>query len=319
MRVVVETFSDPGELAAALRPANVELIPLERGRFSAELTTIDLPRARLRRITESLPRLANVQLPAERTYFAFLADEALAPVTLNGMVVTADAVLRLSSDSNSSQRSPGPSQWAIISLDCAGMDAISRDLPAPDVAPCRVSRVVRPDGNAMRRLRRLYAETIAAAIHSADTLATLEAARGMENQLMEALVECLSGSEQRQPTSVQVRHAAVTERFRYLLDASLDRPLYLPEVCAMLRVSHRTLTSCCQDLLGMSPKRYFHVRRMYMVRRALLQADRHAVTVTEIATRYGFWEFGRFSVQYRALFGETPSATLRKESVHVEH
>ena len=64
----------------------------------------------------------------------------------------------------------------------------------------------------------------------------------------------------------------------------------------------------------MAPKRYFYVRGgcTWHYARCARQIT-GATTVTEIATRLGFWEFGRFSVHYKALFGETPSATLRKE------
>ena len=34
--------------------------------------------------------------------------------------------------------------------------------------------------------------------------------------------------------------------------------------------------------------------------------------VTRVATDHGFWELGRFSVAYRALFGESPSKSLRR-------
>jgi AraC-like DNA-binding protein len=35
-------------------------------------------------------------------------------------------------------------------------------------------------------------------------------------------------------------------------------------------------------------------------------------TVSDVAARWGFYQFGRFAAQYRQLFGETPSATLRR-------
>ncbi|TMK47760.1 MAG: AraC family transcriptional regulator [Alphaproteobacteria bacterium] len=62
----------------------------------------------------------------------------------------------------------------------------------------------------------------------------------------------------------------------------------------------------------MGPIRYLSLRRMHLVRRALLRADPSTTTVTRLATDQGFWELGRFSVAYRALFGESPSQTLRR-------
>jgi AraC-like DNA-binding protein len=51
---------------------------------------------------------------------------------------------------------------------------------------------------------------------------------------------------------------------------------------------------------------------MNLARRALRRANAETKTVTEIASDYGFWELGRFSVAYRSLFGESPSKTLHR-------
>ena len=62
------------------------------------------------------------------------------------------------------------------------------------------------------------------------------------------------------------------------------------------------------------PCRHLRMVRLFQVRRALSSAHGQVVTVTAIATSFGFAELGRFSVEYRKVFGESPSVTLRRAS-----
>lgn len=64
----------------------------------------------------------------------------------------------------------------------------------------------------------------------------------------------------------------------------------------------------------MGPKRYVLFRRMNLAGHALHLADSAVVSVTDVAANLGFWNFGRFAVAYKALFGENPSTTLREKA-----
>ena len=46
--------------------------------------------------------------------------------------------------------------------------------------------------------------------------------------------------------------------------------------------------------------------------RSLIAADPHSATVSEVATRYGFFNFGRFARDYQKAFHEKPSDTLKR-------
>ena len=126
------------------------------------------------------------------------------------------------------------------------------------------------------------------------------------------MVLCIGGREAAETGSAHHRHAVIMRRLEEVLEANADRTLYVAELCAATGASDRTLRVCCQEYLGMSPMRYLWLRRMHFARRALRMADPAATTVTDIATSYGFWELGRFSVAYRSLFGESPSAAIRR-------
>jgi TolB-like protein len=76
-------------------------------------------------------------------------------------------------------------------------------------------------------------------------------------------------------------------------------------------VSERTLRKHFRAFMGVSPLDYWRRLRLAAAREALLKgAD--GSSITEVAARFGFTHFGRFSQLYRRRFGETPSATLQR-------
>jgi AraC family ethanolamine operon transcriptional activator len=75
-------------------------------------------------------------------------------------------------------------------------------------------------------------------------------------------------------------------------------------------VSERTLRDAFLRYFGVPPVQFLNRRSLHQIRKALLAADPSAATVTEIATQFGVWQFGRLARDYRFLFGELPSETL---------
>jgi AraC-like DNA-binding protein len=78
-------------------------------------------------------------------------------------------------------------------------------------------------------------------------------------------------------------------------------------------LSPRTLQRTFQSEYGLCPQEWLRVERLNRARGDLLRAP-HANSVTDTATRWGFFHLGRFSKYYRELFGERPSETLARRT-----
>jgi transcriptional regulator GlxA family with amidase domain len=106
----------------------------------------------------------------------------------------------------------------------------------------------------------------------------------------------------------------LVERAERIALAYLDKPLHISAICRILAVSERTLRKAFHKTYGVAPCRHLRMLRLSRARRTLLSTDGRSATVTEIATSFGFAELGRFSVEYRKAFGESPSQTLQRTS-----
>jgi transcriptional regulator GlxA family with amidase domain len=107
-------------------------------------------------------------------------------------------------------------------------------------------------------------------------------------------------------TMQEATFTKVIVMFQSIIRDNLEIPMAIDKISARIGISGRTLRSACHERLGISPANYQRHCRLVAVRCAL---QRDSVRVTAAATRFGFFELGRFSGAYRAKFGELPSET----------
>jgi AraC-like DNA-binding protein len=311
-RFATFTCDDPIAYQAALRGAHVDFSISGKGRFRGELVQVDIGQLWMQQGRENLARVARVRMVKQRVAFVFNAELNQPPGYYSGKELDPNAIFVLGPEALGHSRTSKPHSWAAMSLPTEKFSVASCALLGDELSNRPSIRLVYPGSDHMVRLVRLHAAVRKLAEATPETFAHPEVSAALENALVHALLSCLTDQVPAKLGSGWRYHTAIIDRFEEVLAANCDRPMYLADICTAVGASERTLRASCEERLGMGPIRYLWLRRMHLARRALLGADPATATVTQIATDFGFWELGRFSVSYQALFGESPSASLRK-------
>lgn len=135
--------------------------------------------------------------------------------------------------------------------------------------------------------------------------------KGLEHALLSSVVKAVGQTDDARSTaSPTARHAIVSRAQEYMRE-HVEEPLTVEDLCRVLGVSRRTLQYSFQEVLQLNPVSYLRAMRLNGVRRMLKSADPQRHSVQDIAARWGFWHLSHFANDYRRMFGELPSETLR--------
>ncbi|HEX2889292.1 helix-turn-helix domain-containing protein [Vineibacter terrae] len=96
-----------------------------------------------------------------------------------------------------------------------------------------------------------------------------------------------------------------------LLQQRQEHRFTVRELASTLGVSSRALQYAFGCVLGMTPLQYLLAERLNQARHRLWDKTAGFGSITEIAFDYKFENLSRFCSQYKRLFGERPSDTLR--------
>jgi AraC-like DNA-binding protein len=306
---ITSMFSEPEDFEAVLREEGVLGVLINgRGRFQAQLTQIALHSMRLVAAEEQLSRIAFVAVPADAVLVPLPTGRRPSPIW-GGIGMQADEIVTLGPDQRVHTRTDGPCRWGTIRLPADDLARYGRALTGTGFAVPRTVERWRLAPAGHRDLLDLHRAAIRAGEARAKALIDAKAVYGLEQQLIHAVVECLSQGPVNEEMSAH-RHRDILARFEGLLQ--MWPLLRVGKISATLKVSNRTLRSLCEEHLGMGPSSYLRLHRVQQMHRALRKGKPDGTTVAEAARRCAVRHLGRFAASYRALYGELPSATLRR-------
>lgn len=120
----------------------------------------------------------------------------------------------------------------------------------------------------------------------------------------------LTLNQHHEPTKVSVQKARqVVKKVCEILYENNDQCYSIEDLCQITYTSRRTLQNCFEMITGQSPALFLKTIKLNAVRRALHNSNENAC-ISNIASNWGFWHLSQFSMDYKRLFGESPSQTL---------
>ncbi|MFM7425754.1 MAG: helix-turn-helix domain-containing protein [Elainella sp.] len=158
-------------------------------------------------------------------------------------------------------------------------------------------------------LKQLYAM----ALHHPESLTQPQSRHQLED-FISLLIDSIPPEASRSPSLPSPRRFELVKQAEEYMRTHLETPITLMSLCQALYTSERPLTYGFREVYGSSPMAYLKTLRLYAVRTELQQAEPTTTVIAEIAHRFGFHSMGHFSRDYKTMFGELPSETLKQRS-----
>lgn len=309
VRAASVRFSDFDHIVEGTSDFGYDFVPIDAGDVVADFERIDLGPVVVQRGEGKLPHYAmSVSLPKASMFF--LAGQS-GDVVWQGQCVDRDLLFSFDAGSELVGNTRGGITFASLVWEPGFLEQRAEALGVSIDTVGRTGPVSTPDPAAMHNLRAAVGQTLAVARSDPARLERSEVREALGEAVASAAVDALNPAPERRSIAAVSHVRAVRAAFE-VLEARAGDAIYLAELCHAANVSERTLRSAFQHLYSVSPIRYLQLRRMELVRRALRDADPREARVSEVASRFGFTNLGRFAMEFRQLYGDSPSQALRR-------
>lgn len=298
---------DAAEQAASLPDWDQRYEQLSAGRFEGEVDELRVGPAQVfaERANQTVMQAGRVC--ANRVSVA-LVRAGQSPGWFGGHRLQGEQLIGVSSQGEFDLVASADMQILALSVDLAALRELVAQVDGPEAELPPVPLLLKPTSAARTEYGLLLNAALRLAQNPSELSAHPASRRMLALSLCDALLANLRSGDQTGalPASAASRRRIVA-RARQYMQAHAHEVIAVPDLCQAIGSSRRALQYAFEEVMQISPVTYLRAMRLNQVRSELRQ--NRAAPVGDVAARWGFWHPSRFASDYKALFGELPSAT----------
>jgi len=305
----IETF-DPETLLEVIRDGRFDHRLLEGGTFEVRHRRVVFGKSSLDCGDYSPAFAVNGQFSEDQICLGF-TPQIEKPAWCNGYSVGKGEILCFAEGTELQFRNAPRTTWQAVLVDRKELQEVAMiltgqylDLPDKGTANFQAHDETRGVTSAI--------QLALSDLSNPETLAS-PAAPNLCEEIVNEFVRAIASTDETAGRSLTrfagFRYGAMRRAEEFLRE-HMDMPFSSRALCQAAHMSERSIELLFKDAYGISPRTWSQLARLNAARLDLLRNDIQTVSVTTVATRWGFYHFGRFSAAYRRLFGEAPSVTL---------
>ncbi len=311
-RTWTERYTDPDEMAAAI-VARGTILPVCRGGFSSMFSNVRLaPDLLLREASLSSMILFRASVKMEAVFFNFPVNAA-GSVSFDGVDAQRDVLAMRRRGEEITLRSFGRMNCLVVVTTSAALEDAAVTLLGEMPRRLHVASAHLQGSTAAPALRvaELHRAAIKTALSAAPDGSDARMLGCLRDGILTALIEAAEDGRGVTDTTRRGRRGRELALIEDWLETHADVPVSLLELCRSTGLHYRTVERVVRERTGLSALDYLRRRRLASVRRALLHPA-PGDSVTTVAMSFGFTHLGRLAGDFRAIYGETPSAVLAR-------
>lgn len=311
-QVCCVTTEDPCQHAESLPQWSQEYLQLSPGGFRGRIIEMSCGPVQLFR--ESMDQAIDEKGHPRPSSYTFGVPIRVHPDGYwQAHTLERDSLLTLSPCEELHFRTPKTSDIFVSVIDCDTLDSYAETVIGCEVASLIARAQMQTlEEAAAARYRHVLHEVLSCVQGTPEVLMHEASRRAVSESVINASLTALlsiSGQPERNRGGHAI-HRSIVERARSFILSRPDSPLTVSDLSTHLKMSRRGLHHAFSNVLGINPVTFLRYVRLHGARKALLKGGPEA-SVSTIACTWGFWHMGMFSSYYKALFGESPSSTLR--------